>query len=129
MGRVTTTDTPSIASRRIRRAVSALSVPGLAVAAVALTPAAAHADVPEGWSDPDPVDKLYALLLLGGGPLLLFVLIALAVYVPSMIRGERLLPDHGRPDAQWLGGPHTGASELPAPDDAESRAGGASGSW
>lgn len=129
MGRVTTPDSSSIAIRRTSRALSALCVPGLAGAAVVLTPAAAHADVPEGWSNPDPVDKLNALLLLGGGPLLLFVLICLAVYLPSMVRGERLLPDHGRADAQWLGGPHQGAAELPAPDDAKSRAGGASGSW
>lgn len=126
---MTTHDTSSTVSRRTRRALTALGVPSLAVGVVALVPAAAHADVPEGWSDPEPVDKLNALLLLVGGPLLLFVLIALAVFLPAMIRGERLLPDHSRPDAQWLGGPHQGAAELPAPDDATSQAGGASGSW
>lgn len=129
MGRVTTLATSSSASRRAARALSLLCVPGIAFSAIPLTTVPAHADVPEGWSDPDPVDKLDALLFLAGGPLLLFVLIALAVYLPSMIRGERLLPDHGRGDAQWLGGPHQGAAELPAPDDASSRAGGASGSW
>ena len=44
---------------------------------------------------PQPdVDDLHALTLLLGGPLLLFVLIAVAVYLPAMIRGEKLLPDH-----------------------------------
>lgn len=129
MGRVTTLATSSTDSRRAARALSGLLVPGIAVSAIALTPVPAHADVPEGWSNPDPVDKLDALLLLVGGPLLLIVLICLAVYLPSMIRGERLLPDHGREDAQWLGGPHQGAAELPAADDSKSRAGGASGSW
>lgn len=107
-----------------RRAALLLSAPALALVA---TPA--YADVPEGWSEPDAVDRLNALLLLGGGPLLLFVLIALAVYVPSMVRGERLLPDHGGGEAQWLGGPRTGAHELEAADPDESRTGGASGSW
>lgn len=126
---MTTHDTSSTVFRRTRRALTALGVPSLAVASVVMAPTAARADVPEGWSDPDPVDKLDALLLLAGGPLLLFVLICLAVFLPAMIRGERLLPDHSRPDAQWLGGPHQGAAELPAPDDAKSQAGGASGSW
>ena len=43
-----------------------------------LVAAPARADVPEGWSDPEPVDTLHALLVLVGIPLLLFVLIALA---------------------------------------------------
>jgi hypothetical protein len=61
--------------------------------------------------------------------LLLFVLIALAVYVPAMVRGEKLLPDHSGGEAQWIGGPRQGVAELPAPDGDDSRAGGASGSW
>lgn len=95
--------------------------------ALAATPA--HADVPEGWSTVEPVDNLQALLFLVGGPLLLFVLIALAVYLPAMIRGERLLPDHGVGEAQWLGGPRAGTHELTSAERDESRTGGASGSW
>lgn len=101
----------------------------LSVPAIALFAAPAHADVPEGWARVSDVDNLEALLLLAGGPLLLFVLIALAVYVPSMVRGERLLPDHSGGEAQWLGGPRSGTLELPAAGTDDSRTGGASGSW
>jgi hypothetical protein len=110
-----------------RRAVRATALG--AVGALTLLAAPVHADVPLGWSDPDPVEGLHALLLLAGVPLLLFTLIALAVYVPAMVRGERLLPDHGVGETEWIGGPRQGTRELPAPDSEESRAGGASGRW
>ena len=61
--------------------------------------------------------------------MLLFLLIAVAVYLPAMVRGERLLPDHSAGEPQWIGGPRQGVAELPAPDGADSRAGGASGRW
>ena len=96
---------------------------------MALLAAPAHADVPEGWSEPEEIDSLQALLLLVGGPILLFALIALAVYLPAMIRGERLLPDHSAGEAQWLGGPRSGTHELASAEPDESRTGGASGSW
>jgi len=105
---------------------------------LALLAAPAHADVPEGWGDQtehNSLDALHALGLYLGAPLLLFVLIALAIYVPAMARGEKLLPDHAGhgghalPEGQWIGGPRQGVAELPAPDGDDSRAGGASGSW
>ena len=89
----------------------------------------AHADVPEGWAQVTDIDDLEALGLLVGAPLLLFVLIALAVYLPAMVRGEKLLPDHSEGDSLWIGGPRQGVAELPAPDRDDSRAGGASGRW
>ena len=72
---------------------------------LALLAAPAHADVAEGWSNPDDVDALHALLLLGGVPLLLFVLIALAVYIPALVRGEDVSPTGGGAESQWFGGP------------------------
>ena len=105
---------------------------------LALLAAPAHADVPEGWDDQTEVNNLDALHALGiyvGAPLLLFVLIVLAIYVPAMARGEKLLPDHAGPgghsvpEGQWIGGPRQGVAELPAPDGDDSRAGGASGRW
>jgi hypothetical protein len=96
---------------------------------LALLAAPAHADVPDGWAPATDVDDLQALAILLGGPLLLFVLIALAVYVPVMVRGEKLRPDHTGGEAQWIGGPRQGVAELPAADGDDSRAGGASGSW
>lgn len=89
----------------------------------------ASAEVPEGWSNPEPVSALHAILLLGGVPLLLFVLIALAVYVPALVRGERVAPGSPAVEDQWFGGPRKGTTELAAPDTDESQAGGASARW
>jgi hypothetical protein len=90
-------------------------------------------DVPVGWSDPDDVDMLQAVLLLGGVPLLLFVGIALAVYVPSLVRGEPIAPGARAVENQWLGGPRTSPGELTGPDtattDHDPDSGGASGRW
>lgn len=91
--------------------------------------APAHADVPEGWSNPPPVSTLHALLVLGGIPLLLFLLITLAVYLPAMVRGERVAPGSATVEDQWFGGPRKGTSELAGPDTEESQAGGASARW
>ena len=82
--------------------------------------------VPEGWSDPENVDTLYALGLLGGVPLLLFVLIALLVYLPGMAR-EAIAPAPGA-GTEWFGGKRSTA-DLADPDTDESQAGGASGRW
>lgn len=122
--RVSSSPSAQRPTRRALRAAVLASAPVMALLAVP-----AHADVPEGWAEVSDVDDLHALALLVGGPLLLFVLIALAVYLPSMIRGEKLLPDHSGGEAQWIGGPRQGVAELPAPDGEDSRAGGASGRW
>lgn len=99
------------------------------VAITLLAAAPAGAEVPEGWSDPDPVSSLHALLVLGGVPLLLFVLIALAVYIPALARGERVAPGAPALENQWLGGPRKTTAELAGPDSEESEAGGASARW
>ena len=105
---------------------------------LALLAVPAHADVPEGWggqTEHHSLDALHALALYLGAPLLLFVVLALAVYLPPMARGEKLLPDHSGPgghalpEGRWIGGPRQGVAELPGPDSDESRAGGASGKW
>ena len=85
-------------------------------------------DVPIGWSDPDDVDLVHAFLLLGGVPLLLFLGITLAVYVPSLVRGESISPGAPAVENQWLGGPRTTA-ELSGPDARADDTGGASGRW
>jgi hypothetical protein len=131
--------TPVSLSTRTRRSrprrtgrAAAVSSAVLGAPVLALLAAPAHADVPEGWAGQDEVnnlDFLGALALYAGAPLLLFVLIGLAVYLPAMVRGEKLLPDHSGGEAQWIGGPRQGVAELPAPDGDDSRAGGASGSW
>jgi len=85
------------------------------------------AQVPENWSDPKPVSFLHALLVLGGIPLALFVLIALLVSLPGWISGASTAL--AAPENEWFGGPRTGTAELADPDAEDSNAGGASVSW
>ena len=108
--------------RRLTRA-AALAL----VVALPLLAAPSYAEVPEGWSEPAPVDGLHALLVLGGIPLGLFVLITLLVMAPSLAKGE-----HGGQGAggnEWFGGPSAGANELEAPTSEPTETGGASGRW
>lgn len=109
--------------RRSVRSAALLSVP-----AAALLAAPAHAGVPEGWSNPDPVDPLHFLFILAGAPLIMFLVVTLVVAAPTLIRGEKKLSAAGG-EGEWLGGPRQGTDELPAPDGEDSHAGGASGSF
>jgi len=85
--------------------------------------------VPEGWSEPDPISGLTVLWMLVGIPLGLVVLVALMVYVPALVRGERVAPGSGRIEELWIGGPRSGTKELAGPDGDDSQAGGARGTW
>lgn len=98
------------------------------------TAVAASADTPQpipggGWEKEPSIDVLHAFLVLGGIPLLLFVVITLLYVAPALARGENLRPDAKVPENQWLGGPSRAAGELAAPDTEDSKAGGAGGSW
>jgi hypothetical protein len=98
------------------------------------TPASALAavtplDVPVGWSDPKDVNMVHALLILGAIPLGLFILISVAVYIPSLVRGDRITPGRPPVENQWLGGPRAGTAELKGPESEDADAGGASGRW
>jgi len=111
-----------------RRLVTLASI-GLALAVTGISLAGpAGADTPASWERED-IDVLHALLVLGGIPLALCVLIALAVYVPAMVRGERIAPGATSPENEWLGGPRRSAGELAGPDTDHSDAGGAGGRW
>jgi hypothetical protein len=86
-------------------------------------------DVPLGWPDSGETDLVQLVLLLGGVPLLLFIGITLAVYVPSLVRGEPIAPGAPAVENQWLGGPRSTAELTgPAAADADDT-GGASGRW
>ena len=129
---VTTHVSPSSSSRSTRARRTGRATAVAAGAVLALLSAPAHADVPAGWggqTEHNQLDFLHALGLFVGIPLLLFALLALAVYLPAMVRGEKLLPDYSAGEPQWIGGPRQGVAELPAPDGVDSRAGGASGRW
>lgn len=120
----------SAALRRIAvLAVSGITVAGLALALSVAVAGPASAVEPEFWEETEAIDKLGAVLLLGGVPLLLALLIAIAVYVPALARGERVAPGAPQVADQWLGGPRKTAGELAGPDSEDSRAGGASGRW
>jgi len=110
---------------RVRRSVVVTTVVGLSL----FVAGPASAKVPEGWSDPPEVPLQQVLLILVVLPLLLIVLITAAVYVPALVRGERVSPGAAPVEDQWFGGPRSGTAELPAPDTDESQAGGASGRW
>jgi hypothetical protein len=111
-----------------------LAVATVAVALSLTHAGAASADVPEGWSDPDDVDFMYALLVLVGIPLLCFVVLALAVYLPSVVRGESVAPAGARATDEWFGGrrdaQHSAQLALEQRTrEATDETGGASGSW
>ena len=88
-------------------------------------------DVPIGWGEgpPPDVNMVEALLLLGGVPLLLFLAIWIAVYVPSLVRGEPITPGAPAVENQWLGGPRAGTAQLASPASEDTETGGASGRW
>src|ERR1700712_3736012 len=88
---------------------------GGVITAASAVAAVAPLDVPVGWSDPKDVNMVHALLVLGGIPLGLFVLIAVAVYLPSLVRGAGITPGQPPVEDQWLGGPRTGTAELKGP--------------
>ncbi|MFC5494811.1 hypothetical protein [Nocardioides caricicola] len=91
----------------------------------------AGADTPENWTGEPPtvVDGVEAALIFVGIPVLLFAVITLLVLLPSLIRGERFTVGGQATADQWFGGPVKGTAELPAPDDQDSKAGGASARW
>ncbi len=96
--------------------------------------AAASADVPEGWDTPDDVSFTHTLLVLVLIPLACIVVLALAVYVPAIVRGESVTPAGARAEDQWFGGrrdPHESAQQALEAGKTESvdETGGASGSW
>ena len=115
---------------RVRRSAVLTAATGLTM----LVAGPASAEVPEGWSDPEQVPMLEVLLILVGLPLLLIVLITAAVYLPAMVRGERVAPGAAPVTDEWFGGPRGGARELESGSGrrepaAESETGGAGGRW
>jgi hypothetical protein len=91
--------------------------------------------MPIGWGEDTDVSLVDAGLILVGIPLLLFVLITIAVYLPSVLRGESIAPGSAEVEDQWLGGPRTGTAQLGGADSADTGdaadagTGGASGRW
>ena len=118
--------------RRAVRRVTALTSLGLVASVTLLTAPAQATGTPEGWSNPEKVDPAYALALLVGGPILLFVVIAFLVYAPALARGERIAPGPAEPENEWFGGPRQGVGAADHVDVKQlegKETGGASGRW
>ncbi len=122
-----TVSNPTI-SPAVRRLATVVSGFVGAVVATGVAGGAASADTPASWETPPDVDPGFVLGVLVGIPVLLFVAITVAVYLPALVRGENVTPGGQGAEDQWLGGRRT-AGELAAPDTADSEAGGASGRW
>lgn len=109
----------------------ALTVAGATVAVLAsstLLAGPASASVPEGWPSTDEISGGFILGVMVGLPILMFAVIALLVYLPGMVRGERVGPGARVPEDQWLGGRRTSGEIEPASDN-EPAEGGASARW
>ena len=112
-----------------RRAVRAGAV--LSGLSVALVAAPASASPPQTWDDPDQGPLLETLAFLLGVPLLVFLLITLAVYLPSMMRGRSTEPALAFQDRnEWFGGPRKGLDPATtvSSEDRDPK-GGASAQW
>jgi hypothetical protein len=127
---------------RARRAAWALALTPAVL--VATAPATASAVPPTSWENTPHVSPIYIILVLGGIPVALFVLITLLVYVPSMSRGSTYHPGEAwRGEAEWFGGPRGGLEAVDAapravsgggrpsdhPSDTQPAKGGTSGQW
>lgn len=124
----TTASRPQTSPARAVRTSLRLSVPVAVLASAVLAAPGAFADVPKGFSDPDDVSVVQFLIVLVALPLALALLITLAVYIPALVRGEKVAPNASPVDDQWFGGPRSGTGELEQPSE-KSGTGGASGRW
>jgi hypothetical protein len=113
----------------IKRTAATVGTTAALVVGSLLLAGPASAEVPVGWGTQEPVDKVHVLAFLVGIPVLLFLLIAACVYLPSLARGERVAPGATGPEDQWLGGRRS-AGEITSGDRASaSEDGGASARW
>jgi len=97
---------------------------GAGLALVGATVAPAAADVPVGWSDPEPMSWLHLAGIALGIPALCALVIAALVMIPSLIRGEGF--GVKLENNEWIGGPNGGTDQLSAAPDDEAHTGGAS---
>lgn len=116
---------PGVTGPARRAAVRAL-VPSVSLLALLVVAPAAVADVPEGWSQPDDVTAWQNMLVLLVFPLAAVALITFLVYLPALIRGEKVTPGAEVED-QWIGGPRKEKAELTSGESEDT--GGASGRW
>jgi hypothetical protein len=124
-----TIDTTPPRSRRLSR--TAAVTLGLTLGSLA---APAIAAPPEAWDEPDNGSMLNNLLFLVGVPVLVFLVLALLVYLPSMMRRQSTEPALAfRDRPEWFGGPRKGVSGATAASETNQSdsagKGGASARW
>ena len=102
-----TIDTKALPSRRLLRAAALTS--GLVLGSLAAPALAAPPDT-DPWQDTGAGSSLLDdLLFLVGVPVLVFVAVALLVYLPSMVRRQSTEPGLAfRERTEWFGGPRKG---------------------
>jgi hypothetical protein len=100
---------------------------GLALGSLA---APAVATPPESWDNTDNGSALELLLILGGIPLAVILLLALLVYLPSMMRGQSSEPALAFQErSEWFGGPRKGVEGTQESTTQGEDKGGAGGRW
>lgn len=87
--------------------VTSVSVP---LGLVSGVPATAAATTPVGWEEGPPVSLLEAVLIFGGVPLGLFLLITFLTVAPGLTRGDRSRGVDRWATPQWFNGPRAGES-------------------
>jgi hypothetical protein len=85
-------------STYLRRALRLGAVAAPALVVLVATPA--MADVPEGWSNPDPVSAMEALMIWVILPVAVAMLISLLYFLPSFARTARRTPSVTEPQPQ-----------------------------
>jgi hypothetical protein len=129
------TDMSPETSRRARRSLVASLFTTALLGPVALAPAAVvAAPASSYWTDTDNPSLMSALLLLVGGAALLYAVIFLLSYLPSMIRGQRgASAESWHDEPEWFGGPRKGTAAVDSASGAEPdtthEGGGASARW
>jgi hypothetical protein len=126
-----TIDTKPALMRRVVRA-SAVTA-GLALGSL-VTPALAAPPDGGPWEQTDSGSSLQTLAFLLGVPLLVFLVLALLTYLPSMVRGQSSEPALAFGEKpEWFGGPRKGVdaarSGSTAADTEQTDKGGASARW
>jgi len=122
---VTIHTTQSSLRRASRVAVVTL---GLALGTVA---GPAFADAPSTWENPNNKPAIDTLVYLLGVPILVFIVIWVLVYLPSMMRRQSSSPAVAFQErSEWFGGPRAGVDATKdKPSDETNEKGGAGAGW
>ena len=92
--------------------------------------APAIATAPSTWEDADNPPAIDTLLYLLGVPVLVFIVIWILVYLPSMIRRQSTSPSVAFQErSEWFGGPRKGVDATTESTGDTDEKGGAGAGW